>query len=85
MAAAWTLAVPPTRCYSAVQPGHYERQDQLLCDFLADPSTNLCADDECGRSKQQLNTFIIIVIISIIIIIIIFKPTSTKPQAVILG
>jgi len=24
-----------------VQPGHYERQDQLLCDFPADPTTNL--------------------------------------------
>jgi len=43
VAAAWTLVVPPTRCYSspACQPGHYERQDQLLCDFLADPTTNL--------------------------------------------
>jgi len=26
---------------TVVQPGHYERQDQLLCDFLADPTTNL--------------------------------------------
>jgi len=43
VAAAWTLAVPPTRCCSspAVQSGHYERQDQLLYDFPADPTTNL--------------------------------------------
>jgi len=26
---------------TVVQPGHYERKDQLLCDFLADPTTNL--------------------------------------------
>ena len=26
---------------TVVQPGHYEHQDQLLCDFPADPTTNL--------------------------------------------
>jgi len=26
---------------TVVQPGDYERKDQLLCDILADPTTNL--------------------------------------------
>jgi len=40
VSAAWTLAVRQ-HAVTVVQPGHYERKDQLLCDFLVDPTTNL--------------------------------------------
>jgi len=41
MAPVWTLAVLPAYTVSMAQSGHYERHNQLLCDFLADMTTNL--------------------------------------------
>jgi len=38
VAAAWQSR---QHAVTVVQPGHYEHKDQLPCDFLADPTTNL--------------------------------------------
>jgi len=47
----WTLAVLPVLAHSSLD---IECKYQLLCDFLADSTTDSEAGDECGRSMAAV-------------------------------